>query len=63
MKANSIFESVHTQSGRDRIGSSSSSNGNAGRVSGELVPMEDGAGGAPPAGGNGDGGGGGGGNG
>lgn len=51
---------AHAQSGRDRIGSSGSSNGNAGRVSGELVPTDDGAGGDTPGGGDGDGGGGGG---
>ena len=47
------------QTGRERLGGPGSSNGNASHVSGELVPTDDGSGGAPPRGRNGDGGGGG----
>lgn len=50
------------QSGREGLGGSSS-NGNAGRFAGELVPTDDGSGDKPPGGGNGDDGGGGGGDG
>lgn len=45
------------QTGRERLGGAPApSNGNAGRVAGELVPTDDGAGGGPPRSGNGDGG-------
>ena len=45
------------QTGRERLdGAPGPSNGNAGRVAGELVPTDDGSGSAPPRGGNSDGG-------
>jgi hypothetical protein len=46
----------HLQTGRERLGAPGPSNGNAGRLAGQLVPTDDGSGGGPPRSGNGDGG-------